>query len=92
MQRELGGGGSAGRARGGIHNGAAVRTGWGLCDGAWGCSGNWSGWEVGMVVVAAFAVDMLNNMAGKRGDTPLMKAAANGNQFMAETWGGRVGG
>ena len=36
------------------------------------------------VGVAVFAMDMLNNMAGKRGDTPLMKAAANGNQYMVE--------
>ena len=46
-----------------------------------------------MVVVAAFAVDMLDNMSGTRCDTPLMKASANGNQFMAGTGrGGRVGG
>ena len=47
---------------------------------------------VGMMVKAGYAVDMLNNMAGKRGDTPLMKAAANGTQFMAGTGRGRVGG
>ena len=41
-----------------------------------------------MVGVAEFAVDMLNNMSGKRGAPPLMKAAANGNQFMAGTGGG----
>ena len=51
------------------------------------------------VGVAVFAMDMLNNMAGKRGDAPLMKAAANGNlymvplsKFMAGTGRGRVGG
>jgi hypothetical protein len=66
--------------------GSAVRTGWGLCDGAWGCSRDWSGWEVGMVSVAAFAVDMLDNMSGTRCDTPLMKAAATGNILMVEAF------
>ena len=53
------------------------------------------------VGVAVFAMDMvgaagrwgmLDNMSGRRKDTPLMKSAANGTQFMAGTGRGRVGG
>ena len=36
------------------------------------------------VVMAASRVGMLDNMSGNRGDTPLMKACANGNDVMAE--------
>ena len=39
---------------------------------------------LGMAVKAGAKCDMLNNMAGKRGDTPLMKAAANGNPHMVD--------
>ena len=53
----------------------------------------------GMVVKTGNRCGMLDNMSGNRGDTPLMKAAANGNlymvplsKFMAGTGRGRVGG
>ena len=36
------------------------------------------------VVKAANRAGMLNHMSGKRGDTPLMKACANGNDTMVE--------
>ena len=71
---------AGGRGIGSVSWGAGVQREWewvGSCHG---------------VGVAGFAMDMLNNMAGKRGDTPLMNAAANGTQFMAGTGRGRVGG
>ena len=39
---------------------------------------------LGMTVTAADRCDMLNHMCGKRGDTPLMKACANGNVHLVE--------
>ena len=38
----------------------------------------------GIVVKAGNRVGMLNNMSGKRGDAPLMKASANGNAYMVK--------
>ena len=38
----------------------------------------------GRVVRAASRAVMLNHMSGSRGDTPLMKACANGNDTMVE--------
>ena len=38
----------------------------------------------GMVVKAGSQMGMLDNMSGSRGDTPLMKAAANGNLYMVQ--------
>ena len=38
----------------------------------------------GKVVKAASRMGMLNHMSGNRGDTPLMKACANGNDVMVE--------
>ena len=37
-----------------------------------------------LVVKAGSRVGMLNNMSGKRGDTPLMKACANGNAYVVK--------
>ena len=38
----------------------------------------------GRVVKTASRMGMLNHMSGSRGDTPLMKACANGNDVMVE--------
>ena len=38
----------------------------------------------GMVVKFGSQMGMLDNMSGSRGDTPLMKAAANGNLYMVQ--------
>ena len=37
-----------------------------------------------LAVSIAGKIDMLNHMSGKNMDTPLMKAAANGNKFLLE--------
>ena len=37
-----------------------------------------------LVVSIAGRIDMVNHMSGKSMDTPLMKAAANGNKFLVE--------